>query len=324
MEPEIISGGLLQTLDLTRSSGHFRHPHIRFDRWRVDWRDNNGGRMKKATAAWLLAAALGTPAAWGQAATVDAVQYPAWLERGGRLVPLVPGTALQPLDGVRTGSNARVQLRLAEGSAVKLGENAQFRVDRVESGSTFRAALSVIAGAFRFTSREVRKRDIAIKVKNVTVGIRGTDLWGKSTDERDLVCLIEGNITVGSEGHPNVTLDQPLDFYQRPRDGVPEVAKVDPKQLEIWGAETEIARDGAAARAGGKWRVVAAVFEERDRALAFNRVVRAAGYPAEVAKADDKFAVQVPGLASEADARALMGNLRGIRGVALPHVKGGS
>jgi hypothetical protein len=280
--------------------------------------------MKTATAGWLLAAALGAPAAWGQAGTVDAVQYPAWLERGGRLVPLTPGTTLQASDGVRTGSNARVQLRLAEGSAVKLGENAQFVVERAEgSGGGFRAGLSVLAGAFRFTSHDKRKRDVAIKVRNVSIGIRGTDLWGKSTEERDLVCLIEGNITVGSEGHPDVTLDKPLDFYQRPRGGNPEVAKVDPRQLEIWGAETEISRDGGAARPGGKWRVVAAVFEDRDRALAFNRTVRANGYPSEVARAEDKFAVQVPGLASEADARALMGNLRSIRGVALPHVKGG-
>jgi hypothetical protein len=279
--------------------------------------------MKTATAGWLVAAALFAPAAWGQVATVDAVQYPAWLERDGRLVPLAPGTALQARDGVRTGNNARVQLRLAEGSAVKLGENAQFVVERAEDRGVFRAALSVIAGAFRFTSQQVHKRDIAIKVKNVTVGIRGTDLWGKSTDERDLVCLIEGNITVGSEGNPDVTLDQPLDFYQQPRGGKPEVAKVDPKQLEIWGAETEIPKDGAAARAGGKWRVVAAVFEGRDKALGFNRVLRASGFPSELAKSEDKFAVQIPGLASEADARALMGNLRGIRGVALPHVKGG-
>lgn len=280
--------------------------------------------MKTATAGWLLAAALWIPAAWGQAATVDAVQYPAWLERGGRLVPLIPGTTLQAADGVRTGNNARVQLRLSEGSAVKLGENAHFVVERAgESGGAFRAALSVISGAFRFTSQQVRKRDIAIKVNNVTVGIRGTDLWGKSTEARDLVCLIEGSVTVGSAGHPNVTLDKPLDFYQHPRGGKPEVAKVDPKQLEIWGAETEIPKDGAAARAGGKWRVVAAVFEDRDKALAFNRMLRANGYPAEVAKAEDKFATQVPGLASEADARSLMGNLRAIPGVVLPHVRGG-
>jgi hypothetical protein len=55
----------------------------------------------------------------------------------------------------------------------------------------------------------------------VTAGIRGTDLWGKSNDARDLVCLLEGKISVGAEGHPAVTLDQPLDFYQNPRDGSP-------------------------------------------------------------------------------------------------------
>ena len=27
-------------------------------------------------------------------------------------------------------------------------------------------------------------------MNNVTAGIRGTDLWGKSTDQRDLVCLL--------------------------------------------------------------------------------------------------------------------------------------
>jgi hypothetical protein len=278
--------------------------------------------MKKTCAAFA-AAAFWTAAATAQT-TVEAVQYPAWLERGGHAVPLAPGTVLQPQDSLRTGGNARVQLRLPEGSAVKLGENAQFVVERVESsGGVFKAALNVVAGAFRFTSDKARKRDIAIKVKNVTAGIRGTDLWGKSTAERDLVCLIEGKITVESAGHPAATLDQPLDFYQLPRGGTPQVAKVDLKQLEEWGKETEIPKDGAAARAGGTWRVVAATLPDRDRALALSRNLRAAGYPTEVAALEGKFAVQVPGLAGEPEARVLMGNLRGVPGVNLPHVKDG-
>ena len=99
-------------------------------------------------------------------------------------MPLTPGTALQAHDRLRTGANARVQLRLSEGSAVKLGENAQFVIERAEDRGIFRAALSVIAGAFRFTTAagKGRTRDVSIKVKNVTVGIRGTDLWGKSTE----------------------------------------------------------------------------------------------------------------------------------------------
>jgi hypothetical protein len=268
----------------------------------------------------LLAASL---AAAAQPAVVEAVQYPAWLERGGNAVPLTPGTALQPSDKLRTGGNARVQLKMGEGSAVKLGENAIFVIERAESRGVFRATLNVLQGAFRFTTEVLRKaqnRDISIKVKNVTAGIRGTDLWGKSTDAGDLVCLLEGKISVGAEGHPTLTLDQPLDFYQKARDGAPQVAKVDQKQVEEWARETEISADGPAARAGGPWRVVAAVLPTRDQALALNRTLRANGYPSEITSREGYIAVHVPGLAGETEARALMSNLRTIEGVDLPTV----
>lgn len=262
------------------------------------------------------------PAAWAQHARVEAVQYPAWLERGGQAVPLTPGTVLQPQDRVRTGDNARVELRLSEGSAMKLGERAQFEIVRAQDRGVFEATMSVVAGAFRFTGKALgKKRDIAIRIKHTTAGIRGTDLWGKSTEERDIVCLIEGRIRVGSDGHPAVSLDQPLDFYQKPRDGPPQVAKVDQGQIDQWLAETEIAGDGAAARAGGKWRVVAGLYASRDTALRLSRSLRASGYPATVAGRGGDFAVVVPGLAGEPQARALMADLRRHPGIELPKVE---
>ncbi|HEY2628072.1 MAG TPA: FecR domain-containing protein, partial [Usitatibacter sp.] len=106
-------------------------------------------------------------------ATVEAVQYPAWLDRGGNTVPLTPGTPLQADDKLRTGGNARVQVKMGEGSTVKLGENAQFVVERIENRGVFRAALGVLTGAFRFTTNALRKsqqRDISIKVRGVTAG----------------------------------------------------------------------------------------------------------------------------------------------------------
>ena len=280
--------------------------------------------MTKAKLYLALAAGLLSTALQAQpSAVVEAVQYPAWLERGGHMAPLTPGTTLQPQDQLRTGGNARVQLKLAEGSAVKLGENAKITIERVENRGIFRATLNVLTGAFRFTTdalKKTRSRDVTIKVKNVTAGIRGTDLWGKSTDDRDIVCLLEGKISVGAEGHPTVTLDNPLDFYQKPRDGTPQVAKVDQNQIEKWAAETEISKDGAAARAGGRWRVVAAIHAQRDEALALSRQLRASGYPAEVVSVERGFEVQVLGLAGEGEARALMASLRQEKGVSLPKV----
>ena len=109
--------------------------------------------MKKDTLLLAFATALLATAVHAQpSAVVEAVQYPAWLERGGSTVPLAPGTALQSNDRVRTGSNARVQVKMAEGSTVKLGENAKVTIERVENRGIFRAALNVLGGAFRFTT----------------------------------------------------------------------------------------------------------------------------------------------------------------------------
>jgi hypothetical protein len=231
------------------------------------------------------------------------------------------GTRCNRRIGCAPAGRAR-QLRLGEGSTVKLGENARFVIEKVDDRGIFRAALARLDGAFRFTTDALRKsqrRDVSIRVKNVTAGIRGTDLWGKSTGERDLVCLLEGQISVGSEGHPTVTLDTPLDFYQKPRDGAPQVSKVDVKQLEEWAQETEMT--GAAARTGGTWRVQAASVADRDDARALIRALRAGGYPAVVVAAPDgSFKVQVPGLGGEAEARALMAKIRDVKGVSLPEV----
>ena len=283
-------------------------------------------RMWSASLFSLAAALIGAQAALAEPAVVEAVQYPAWLERGGSAVPLTPGTRLKASDKLRTGENARVRLKLGEGSAVKLGENAQLVMEKVEDRSIFRAALSVLAGAFRFTTDPAskRKRDVAISAGLATAGIRGTDLWGKSTGERDLICLLEGKISVAAKGHPEVTLDTPLDFYQKPREGAPSVAKVDAKQLEEWAKETELAPGGAGAVRGGKWRVVAATKGARNDALALNRSLRQGGYPSEIVQKDGAWTVQVRGLAGEAEAKALAAAVRGVPGVDQPTAREGS
>ena len=105
--------------------------------------------------------------AMAQALVVEAVQSPAWLERGGRSVPLAPGLALQRNDRVLTGAEARVELRLAEGSSVKLGERAQFVVERAGERRGLKAAFAVLAGAFRFASSAVAPaagRDVSVRV----------------------------------------------------------------------------------------------------------------------------------------------------------------
>jgi hypothetical protein len=249
-------------------------------------------------------------------AVVEAVQSPAWVDRGEQRLPLVPGQELKNRDRVVTGAEARVVLRLSEGSAVKLGENANMRIDAlgVRDGSTFTAALDVARGAFRFTTgvfnRFQNRRAVNVRIATVTAGIRGTDLWGKSDDERDLVCLIEGRITVMHEAAEPLPMSEPLTFYVAPKGGAPlPVASVEMGQLGRWATETELRPEGATLRKGGRWAVHLGIEESEAGALALYDRVRAAGYPVRIRPiAGDggyRYALQVPHLVSRAAAEVL-------------------
>ena len=284
--------------------------------------------LAAATASW---SALAAPAA-----VVEGVQMPAWVERGGVKQPLAAGMELQESDKLSTGGQSRVLLRLAEGSLVKLGENAQMSFDKLEqrtdNKSTFvRGLMDVARGAFRFTtdvkSKIASRREIDIRVATVTAGVRGTDLWGKSAADRDIVCLIEGRISVQREQDAPLTMDQALQFYIAPKtaDGkadrskpAPVLATVTTEQLTQWATETEIAAGQGAARRGGKFKVVAAASASQADALKVYDQLRAAGYAAElfpVGTADKRvFEVRISGLPSKAEADALGSKLDAITG----------
>ncbi len=267
-------------------------------------------------------------------AVVEGVQMPAWVERGGVKRPLAAGMELEAADRISTGTNSRVLLRLAEGSQVKLGENAQMSLDRLAQRQDGRqtllqAAIDVSRGAFRFTTdikaKLLSRREVDIRVTTVTAGIRGTDLWGKSAGDRDIVCLIEGRIAVQRESEQPVNLDQPLQFYIAPKaNGRPDTARpvqlatVTAEQLTQWAAETEIAVGQGAARRGGKWKLVVASSPDQNAALAVYDKLRVEGYAASIfptGSAERRaYEVRIGGLPSKAEAEALAMRIEPISG----------
>ena len=265
-------------------------------------------------------------------AFVEAVQMPAWVERGADKIPLAPGMALRDRDRVRTGDNARILLRMAEGSAVKLGEKGSLLLDSMRmqrKENVFAATMKVFEGAFRFTTSVLVKyrgrREVEVTISAVTAGIRGTDLWGKAAPDRDIVCLIEGIIEVRRGADAPLTMDQPLMFYIAPKNKPPlPVAPVPKEQLEQWSAETEIQAGRGAARRGGKWKVVLASVDTQQEALKIYDAVRAAGYAADIrpdeAQGKHTYDVRLAQLPSKAEAQALADALRGKMGVAEPKV----
>jgi hypothetical protein len=77
---------------------------------------------------------------------VEAVQFPAWVERNGKTEPLKPGMALEPKDALRTGEDGRVRMKLGEGSTVRVGAKANFAIEMAEPAGVFRATLQAASG----------------------------------------------------------------------------------------------------------------------------------------------------------------------------------
>jgi hypothetical protein len=188
----------------------------------------------------------------------------------------------------------------------------------------------VLQGAFRFTTDAVSKlrtrREVNVRVAQVTAGIRGTDLWGRSRRGNEIVCLIEGEIEVGAEGEQAVTMNQPLQFYRRTDGKTQPVGAVDAPQLAQWSAETELQGGKGVLRLGGRYSLILGAAPDQNGALSMYDELRNAGYPAEIQPVKDAekvtYYVRIRHLPSRAEAEALANQLRGKFGITEPRIAG--
>ena len=258
------------------------------------------------------------------AALIEAVQMPAWRERDGKRLPLVPGMELRAGDRIISGKDARVVMKLSEGSLIKLGENGSLRFTQLEpSRELFKAALQVLEGAFRFTTdiaNKARKREVDVRIEQVNIGVRGTDFWGRSREERQIVCLIEGAIEVGADGEPPTTMDQPRQFYRRDKGVAQPVGLVEPQQLQQWSEETEIAAGKGALRRGGRFNLELGTSEKEAELRKMWEALRSAGYPAEMQRRQEGFAVRIRHFATREVAQIVADQLTGRYGIKDPKV----
>ena len=175
---------------------------------------------------------------------------------------------------------------LAEGSRVKLGETARFSLHTrsMRPEKSFHGALDVIAGAFRFTTAKLKKsvpRELAIRVGTATIGIRGTDIWGKTDKDGDLVALLEGKIEI-TRGGQSTELAQAMTYYDAPAGKGAEVKALDLELFARLARQTDIIAGDGAADTKGKWTIVAGSSESQGTALEIYDQVRDAGFAGRV------------------------------------------
>ena len=234
------------------------------------------------------AATWGAPATPPAGSTVTAVQSPAWLVQAHAVKPLAPGARLAGGDQLRTGSGGRVYIALPEHSTVKMGESTELAMPAMQmmhdnQGGMFKASLRILTGVFRFTTSLIGKtehRQVDIRVGVATIGIRGTDVWGRAGGNGDLVALLEGKAEMHVPGHAMMMMDQPMHYMMMPKNGGMEMnVPITQAKLADWAAQTDVHTGDGVLQTGGRW-VVALISSADERITAhLMQELASAGYP---------------------------------------------
>ena len=268
---------------------------------------------------------------FAQAAVVDGLQFPAWVEHSGARQPLRVGMDVNENDTVETGKGGRLLLRLADGSRVKLGENAVLNLGSLQEAGNdgvLRGLLNVARGAFRYTAGALgrfARREIDVRLATTTIGIRGTDVWGRSQDGGVTVCLIEGRVSMYHPTQGDFVMDEPLSFFVAPAEGEPKpVGPVDTEKLKQWAAETDLDAGKGVMVPGGGWVVQLGAHTEEAAVQRIEKRLHEAGIPAERTTVQLKdrtyFRLRVSGFDTQQDAKHFAASVIQLGGLPAPWI----
>jgi hypothetical protein len=181
------------------------------------------------------------------AAVVDAVQERAAFQREGRQKPLAKGIELYAGDIITTGAKARVVIRLADRSLVRIGAHAQVKFEQLNSpvskSEILTAVFNVLKGVFRFTGSHDNPLDVKIRVGNsISAGIRGTDVYTHAQADKDIVCLIAGQVSIQA-GEVKAMLTQPREGFIVPKGSPPlPISLISEEKFQQWLKNSEISK----------------------------------------------------------------------------------
>jgi hypothetical protein len=131
------------------------------------------------------------------------------------------GSDLFTSERIRTGEASAAQILLIDKTTLTVGPRAELTLDRFvyePSQSRGRVVLNAVKGAFRFITGSQTPSSYTIKTPVGSIGVRGTIVDLFVSDNRIVVVLVEGSLTITVNG-VTYTLDKPGTSYSFGKDG---------------------------------------------------------------------------------------------------------
>ncbi len=224
---------------------------------------------------------------------LQGVNYPVWVIQNNQKLTLPPGTKLHNGDILVTGNHGRAWISLPDGSIFKLGQNTAFEINSVnfiplQDSSLLDAKLTVLKGAFRFTTEDIDTglnpdHKVSIKLGTLTTEIISKDVWGRTTGKEDFITLFNGSIIIQAVDQGITVLSQPYTVYRKLKDlpAEPQVT-LEKKQADKLTSETELSVEQGVVKSDGKFDLI--LLSSKHRKLAEKEIepLIAAGYAVQI------------------------------------------
>ncbi len=140
---------------------------------------------------------------------VDYVRGQAWIERGAARIPAKVGAPVEEGDRVRTGARSRLRIRLADGTLIQLGAQAELRMARLRparEGGWGDALLEMLQGRARVLIEKLKALDarFQIRMRTAVIAVRGTDVLAQVEPRAEHVALLDGRVEVALARAPAI------------------------------------------------------------------------------------------------------------------------
>lgn len=257
-------------------------------------------------------------------AKVEALQFPAWVERGGVKGSIKAGWALYAGDRVSTGSSGRLVVSLAGGARVQFSGNAVATFTSVDLANVVSegqepSLFRLESGSFSLSAPigvAIGKTGVEIG-DGIQVKVQSGEVLGRSDRRQDQVGLIDGVIEVAGPKMKPGRMNRAETMMTVPRDGKAQpVMPMTADRIAQWLGQTEPEAGRPSLTADGVWDVSIGSGYNRKELEALACRVQERGYPAEMYPVREPgkqvwYRVVVRRFASQKDASGFIGTAQG-------------